>query len=91
MALDKYESQYRLNIEEYLDSILFTIPKVQNWVALNYCRLDNQIISKVIQAAKNVKEKVDFDNSSLKIDDEPEFGTEEYKLSKLTMEDSFIK
>lgn len=91
VALDKFESEYRLGMDEYLDAIVYAIPKAKEWVGLNYFRMDGSQISKIIQAAHGVQEKVDFDNSSLKIDDELDFGDHQYTIKKLCMEDSFVK
>ena len=91
VALDKYESQYRLGMDEYLDSIVYAIPKAKEWVGLNYFRIESHQISKIMQAAHAVKEKVDFDKSSLKPEDDLDFGPHEYSIQKICMEDSFIK
>lgn len=91
VALDKFESQFRLDLTGYIDAILFAADKVKDWIALNYSRLDSNTISSLFKAAKQVNDKIDFDNSSLKIDEELDFGDKEYKLQKISMEDSFVK
>ena len=48
-------------------------------------------MSSLISACKNVTEKIDFDNSSLKIDETMSFGHEILSIRKICMEDSFIK
>ena len=53
--------------------------------------MDSNSISEIIKAARSVEEKLDFDNSSLKFDNPPNFGLDEYKISKISMEDTFVK
>jgi len=91
IALDKWEKQYRLGIEEYLGPILWALPHAKKWVGLNYFKMDDHSISEIIKAARSVQEKLDFDNSSLKFDNPPNFGMEEFKISKISMEDTFVK
>ena len=74
-----------------MESILSVLPKVTKWVGLNYFKMDSKQISTLISSWKNVKEKIDFDNSSLKIDGDLDFGKEPFQISKISMEDSFVK
>jgi hypothetical protein len=90
VALDKFESQNRLDLAEYIDAIAFAAPKAKDWLACNYSKLDSIILTKLIQAAHNLQDKIDLDDCLIKLEGDIEFGDYEYKLQKITMEDSFV-
>lgn len=91
IALDKWEKQFRLGIDEYMDSLLLVLPKIKKWVGLNYFKIDEKQFSSLMRASRNVEEKIDFDNSSLKFENQLDFGTEDFKITKISMEDTFVK
>lgn len=91
IALDKWEQQFRLGIDEYMDSILVALPRAKKWVGLNYFRFDSDQFSKILRVSRDVEEKIDFDNSSLKFETPLDFGTELFKIPKICMEDTFVK
>lgn len=91
IALDKWEKQFRLGIDEYMDSILKVVPKVKKWIGFNYFKIDSEQFSSIIRSAHKIEEKIDFDNSALRFETPLDFGTEAYKIPKICMEDTFVK
>lgn len=91
VALDKWEKQYRLGMDEYISTITVAAGRVTKWLGLNYFKIDSDQFTQIVKASKNNKEKLDFDNSSLKFEGFMDFGSENYSISKITMEDTFIK
>ena len=61
-----------------------------NWVGINYFKIESEQMEAIFQACHKVK-KLDFDNCSLKLENQMNFGDEEYEISKISMEDTFIK
>ena len=91
VALDKWEKQYRLGIDEYVSTITVAAENVTKWLGVNYFKIDSDQFAQIVRASKKNKEKLDFDNSSLKFEEFMDFGSEKYQISKITMEDTFIK
>lgn len=90
IALDKWEKQYRLGVNEFIPSLVPAISKVTKWVGINYFKLDSYSFQTIIKGASKA-EKLDLDNWSFKFDNEMDFGNQEYKIQIISMEDTFIR
>lgn len=96
IALDKWEQQYRLGIDEYMSVLEVAIPKVKKWIGINYFKIEDEHYARLVRASHAVEDKIDFDNSALKLESFMDFGDNKsdkitYHTKKISMEDTFIK
>jgi hypothetical protein len=67
------------------------IPKVKKWIGINYFKIEDEQYAKLVNVSHAVEDKIDFDNSALKLENFMDFGDQKFNIKKISMEDTFIK
>ena len=83
-------SEFKLNLSNYLESILSVLPLITDHIDLNYFNITGMDLEDTLKNSKHIINEISFAGSDIILNYEPNFGTEEFKLENLNLDECTI-
>jgi len=92
LNLDAVESvsEFKLELSDYIESILSVLPLVTEHIDLNSFNISGSDIEQIVTVGRHLTQEISFAKSELTISYSIDFGKHEYKVEHLNLDECVI-